>query len=84
MIGCPRTDPDTHPVEGWCPVCPRVVMYRKITAREKRRGYVYARGHIESVTCRIYLSGLGNVYESDGGAAFIIDGCAHVAFVGAL
>jgi hypothetical protein len=59
-------------------------MYREITAREKRRGYVYPGGHIQSTACRIYLGGLGNVYESDGGAAFIIDGCAHVAFVGAV
>ncbi len=84
MIGCPRTGP-WHPIEGWCPACPRLIDYRRIKAYERRRGYVYPwGGHIPSTACRIYLDGLGNVYESDDGAAFIIDGCEHVAFVGAL
>lgn len=84
MIGCPRSDPVTHPDEGWCPACPRVVVHRRILPYEKRRGYVYPGGHIQSTVCRIALDGLGNVYESDGGAAFVIDGCRHVALVGAL
>ena len=84
MTGCPRSDSVIHPERGWCPQCPRVTMYRRIKAYERRRGYVYPGGHIMSTACRIYLDGLGNVYESDGGAAFIVDGCEHVAFVGAL
>jgi hypothetical protein len=83
MIGCPRSDPVKHPAEGWCPSCPRIVLHRKIKWYEKARGYVYPGGHIQSTECRIYLEG-HPVYVSDGGAAFIIDGCAHISVVGAL
>ncbi len=47
MIGCLRTGP-RHPIEGWCPQCSRVTMYRRIKAYERRRGYVYPGGHIQS------------------------------------
>ena len=83
MIGCPRTGPQ-HPIDGWCPSCPRVIIHRRIKAYEKRRGYVYPGCPANSTACRIWLDGLGNVYESDAGAAFVIDGCRHAAFVGAL
>jgi hypothetical protein len=73
-----------HPAEGWCLICPRVILYRTISTREKRRGYIYPGGHIQSTDCRIWLDGLRNVYQSDVGAEFVIDGCEHVAFVGAL
>ena len=59
-------------------------MYRRIKRYEIKRGYVYPGCPANSEACRIYLDGLSNVYESDHGCAFIVDGCEHVAFVGAL
>lgn len=83
MNGCPRSDPVSHPPEGWCPSCPKTILYRKIKWYEKARGYVYPGGHIESTDCRIYLDG-HPVLVSEGGVEFIVDGCEHVSWVGAL